>query len=186
MLVKPIRIPIKDYEGLYSIQDDGKVWSHRNQKFLKPRLLGRKGNQYFAVALCKNGKRSSKKIHKLLADHFIYNDDPENKTQCNHKDGNKLNNALSNLEHCTHSENVQHAWDIGLHEKTREAVRKNGRENGIKHSSKPVLCNELFQTYPSASYAARDLGPHCPNISSVCLGKIKTTGGYTFCYVSDL
>ena len=87
---------------------------------------------YLQVELKKDGKRKIKFIHRLVAEAFIEN--PQNKEQVNHKDGNKLNNYASNLEWVTCKENIHHAWENKLnkpvvgekhknHKLTEEAVR---------------------------------------------------------------
>lgn len=60
----------------------------------------------------RNGKAKSVRIHRLIAEAFIPN--PDNKPFINHKDGNKQNNSIENLEWCTNQENVKHAFDTGL------------------------------------------------------------------------
>ncbi|MGJ0317685.1 HNH endonuclease [Aliarcobacter cryaerophilus] len=97
---------IEGYENKYSITSDGKVWSHIRNKFLKYDLR----DKYYAVKLGKFGKKMS--IHRLVALAFIPN--LENKPYINHKDGNKLNNNVSNLEWCTARENTYHAQATGL------------------------------------------------------------------------
>lgn len=59
--------------------------------------------------------RKNKNIHRIIAETFIPN--PNNLPCVNHKDGNKLNNSVDNLEWCTHSENTSHAYRIGLEQK---------------------------------------------------------------------
>ncbi len=100
-------VPIKNFEE-YLINRDGKIYSTKSKKFLTPRDR----NGYLAITLCKNNKRYDFSIHRLIALTFIPN--PENKPYINHIDGNKHNNSLENLEWCTGSENVQHAYDTGL------------------------------------------------------------------------
>ncbi len=74
---------------------------------------------YPCVNLAKNNKHYVARIHRLIAETFINN--PESKPQVNHKDGNKLNYSISNLEWVTRSENVRHAFQSGLHENTKRA-----------------------------------------------------------------
>ena len=99
---------IKDYEN-YSITEDGKVWSHLKNKFIKPQINNR---GYLCVQLWNNGKRLKTSIHRLVALAYIENID--NKSQVNHINGNKYDNTIMNLEWVTHGENQIHAYKIGL------------------------------------------------------------------------
>ena len=69
-------------------------------------------NNYYQVSITVQGKSKAFKIHRLVAKAFLLN--VENKPYVNHKDGNKLNNNLSNLEWCTAKENTLHAIKAGL------------------------------------------------------------------------
>ena len=112
-------VPIKGYEG-YLINKEGKVYSSKTKKFLGIRDR----NGYLAFTVCVNSKRKDIALHRALAITFIPN--PENLPFINHKDGNKHNNVVcfnpdgsidnerTNLEWCTGSQNVQHAYDTGL------------------------------------------------------------------------
>ena len=100
---------IKDFEK-YSITRDGRVWSWHRNLFLSPGLAG-KG--YPMVVLFKDGKPYNRLVHRLMAQTYIPN--PENKPEVNHKDGNKTNNYLNNLEWATPHENRLHGYKLGLH-----------------------------------------------------------------------
>ena len=115
-------VDIKKYNGYYQINRKGQVRSlkrkihyfNKKGKYVYPvkeKLLKSttrdKNIKYLCVDLRKNKKRKTKFIHRLVAEAFILN--PQNKTQVNHIDGNKKNNHVSNLEWCTHLENMQHA-----------------------------------------------------------------------------
>jgi hypothetical protein len=112
---------IKDYEGLYMISNLGRIKSlsrQRNEsqpnyitkeKILKPQKMG---NGYLRVSLYKKKKCCNKAIHTLVAKAFIPN--PLNLPEVNHKDGNKHNNNVTNLEWCTDSYNKLHAFKTGL------------------------------------------------------------------------
>ena len=86
---------IPGYESLYAVTSCGKVWSYRRKKFLKP---SDNGLGYLQVKLSKDGKTKTYKVHRLVAEAFISN--PLNLPQINHKDENRANNALLNLEWC--------------------------------------------------------------------------------------
>lgn len=84
-------------------------YKYKNRTYVKP-YINNKG--YLCINLYKQCKVYKKQIHRLLAEIFIPN--PNNLSDVNHIDGNPLNNALFNLEWCTHSENLKHAWRTGL------------------------------------------------------------------------
>jgi hypothetical protein len=99
------------YENLYKISDTGKVFSIKRNRIVKssPNKRG-----YQRVCLWKNRKKVSKCVHRLVIDQFIDNPNPIIFIQANHKDGNKTNNQVNNLEWCTASYNVKHAYNTGL------------------------------------------------------------------------
>ena len=86
---------IVGYEGLYAVTSCGKVWSYKRKKFLKPYTV--RGG-YLQVKLLKDNEKKCCYVHRLIADAYIPN--PENLPQINHRDENKTNNCLQNLEWC--------------------------------------------------------------------------------------
>lgn len=110
------------YEGFYKISNKGRVKSlYRLVESPIRGMVPRYSNVlkqhinpygYLCTQLHKNGKHQNFRIHRLIALAFIPN--PENKETINHKDGNKLNNEISNLEWATRAENTRHAWKNGL------------------------------------------------------------------------
>lgn len=142
--------PIKGFEN-YLISKNGEVYSLKTRKFLK--FHDRKGYLGFAISV--NNKRKDLALHRMLAETFIPN--PNNLPQVNHKDGNKQNNDLLNLEWCTCSYNVQHAYDNGLAhghhlEYTPELREKLGKGMRGKHhseSTKSILRQKMLGRYVS-------------------------------------
>jgi hypothetical protein len=117
--------PIKEYEELYFISEEGEVFSktRKNTLRLKP---CRKPNGYLYVTLYKKGNHVKKSIHRLVMENFVPN--PNNLPQVNHIDGNKTHNHITNLEWCNASENAKHSWNMGnrvFTEKAKESSRKN-------------------------------------------------------------
>lgn len=92
------QVDIKGFED-YQITDDGKVWTKKQNKYLKPSI--NKG--YWFVILRKDGKSYSRLIHRLIAEAFIPN--PDNKPCIDHKNGKRQDNSLENLRWCTYDEN---------------------------------------------------------------------------------
>ena len=101
---------IPGYEGFYQVSDLGNVRSIRFNKIRNMKSWDSHG--YRAVELCMNNNRYTVGIHRLVALTFIPN--PENKPEVNHKDRNKSNNNVENLEWVTQSENVAHAYRHGV------------------------------------------------------------------------
>ena len=156
---------IKDYEGLYAITTDGNVWSYKSRKFLKPYLI--KGG-YHIVGLYNNGKRKKFLIHRLVAEAFIPN--PNNLPCVNHKDENKSDNNVNNLEWCSYEYNNNYGTRV-----KRSAEKK----------SEAVYCVELDRTFKSQTEAVKELGISQGNISNCLTGKIKTAGGYHWIKIKE-
>lgn len=134
---------VEGYEN-YVIYQDGRLWSRNVGRFLTPFPISRRdkvGNkEYMAYKLCKNGEEKTFQVHRLVAIHYIPN--PEGKPEVNHKDGNKLNNCVENLEWVTHSENVLHAFEAGLNDGRMWEGERHARSTYTNEEVK-LLC-ELF------------------------------------------
>jgi len=104
--------PVVGYEKYFSVTEDGKIYSHRTNKFLKLHI-DNNNNVCFASKIGgRNGVSIRLTVHRCVAQAYI--DNPDNKPEVNHKDGNRTNNNVSNLEWATRSENIQHAYNTGL------------------------------------------------------------------------
>lgn len=165
---------IEGYEGYYKISNLGNVKSiPRNGTIKKEKILTPVKNQdgYLKVLLSKNGKRKSVSIHRLVANAFIKNN--LNKLTVNHKDGNKLNNKISNLEWATHKEQTNHAY----------------KNNLIKHYKRKInqydLEGNFIKSYNSIAEAQK-INNISRGMICKCCKKIRNkTGGYKWEYVDD-
>ena len=170
---------IDGYEGLYQISNFGNVKRLKTGKLKKPEITN-KG--YYMVDLYKNNVRKKFTIHRLIAKAFI--DNPRNKKIVNHKDGNKLNNDISNLEWSSYSQNNLHAYRTGLKKVTDK--QKFESPESIKRRSKPVICLNIetgnTKEFSSISEAGKYLNVPCGNISRSCKKGIKVEN-YKFRYI---
>lgn len=118
--------PIKGYEGLYEVSNDGRVrrlrFTNGSHDFEKVRECKQTLNTwgYMTVNLSKNGKGNTKRVHRLVANAFL----GESNLQIDHIDGNKQNNRLDNLEYVTPKENTNRAWKKGIAKYTDERKEK--------------------------------------------------------------
>ena len=156
--------PIKGYEGLYEVSDKGRV---RSLKFGKERILktGRNQQGYLVVCLCKNGERETYRIHRLVAKTFIHN--PDNLPEVNHKDEDKENNSVHNLEWCDRKYNINFG--------TRN---KRISEKHLKPILQYTKSGEFVKEWRSAMDVQRNIGYLQNNISSCCNGKCKSSNGF--------
>lgn len=151
----------------YEVSNTGKV---RN-KLTKTILIPQRDNKgYLRVRLSLHNRKATGKIHRLVALAFLNN--PEKKPQVNHKDGNKENNCIWNLEWCTNGENQKHAFAMGLNRVTGRAGRTKIPVSAITKDG------DVFNTFTSIKEASRSTGIHAQNIEKVVHGKRKTAGGF--------
>ena len=154
---------IEGYEGRYMVSDQGQVWSYRKKDFLRP--IERAGYPY--VILTKNGKQAGFSIHRLVAQAFIPN--PNNLPIVNHKDENKQNNNVDNLEWCDYQHNNTYGNRI-------DKVKQK-----ISHKTYQYdLDGNLIAVWPSQREASRQLNISSGNINQVIKGKLKSTNGFIF------
>ena len=173
--------PIKGFEGIYGISNKGDVFSYSSLKRLKPFKMP---NGYLQVTLYSQGELKTKTkvyVHRLVAEAFIEN--PNNLSEVNHKDENKENNSVDNLEWITRKGNMQHGTRT-----TRQSLTL--QQN--KKQWKPVDCfkknGEFVCTYINIKTAAEHTGIAETSISACCKNKPfrKTAGGFIWKYHSEV
>lgn len=179
---------VKGFEGQYKVSNMGRVWSIsrlvriggktgscQTKDIILKQSTDLKG--YKKVCLNDNGKTRCKFVHRLVAEAFINN--IEGKPQINHKDGDKTNNNVNNLEWCTNGGNQKHAYRLGLNKVTGRAGRP---KIAVKQLT---IKNEIVAMYCSLNEAGRMIGVCAVNIRKVLLGERKTAGGYKWEKVGD-
>lgn len=158
---------IQGYEGLYQISNLGRV---KSLKFGKERIMKQTINTwgYPSLTLYDKNKCKTHTIHKLVAQAFIPN--PQNLFQINHKDENKQNNNVSNLEWCTQKYNINY-----------------GTRN--ERISKPIIQfskdGKFIKEWQSITQASKELNINCPHICDCCNGKRNFCGGFKWMYMEE-
>ena len=173
---------IKGFEGYYQVSNMGRVKSLERMKrsgrgYYKAPEKIRKGRKdidgYLFLTLHKDGKRKTCKIHRLVAQAFIEN--PQNLQEVNHKNEDKTDNRVENLEWCSRSYNINYGA------RNKKAGKKISEKN-----SKPIFSVDkesgLFMWWKSAKEAERCIGIASSNICACCKGKVKSAGGHIWFY----
>lgn len=154
----------------------GKVFKKQPERILKPISSG---CGYYIVVLSDGKIRKTFFIHKLVLLAFV-GPNPDGKPQINHKDENKHNNRLSNLEYCSVGYNVRYSsYKTNRHKgERRKKVVSRKKVVPRKKVVQKTLDGELVKVWSGAVEVFRTLGWRQSNISACCLGKIKTAYGY--------
>ncbi len=160
--------PIPGFDGYFATYSGEIISYKRGKREIKKVNLGKKG--YCTVGLTPNGtsQQNRQRIHIMVALAWISN--PENKPQVNHKDGNKQNNCVKNLEWATSSEQIRHAYKTGLIVKISKAVCQTDPEGNV------------LAEFESTKAASKATGCSESGISACCTGKQRLTMNFGWFY----
>lgn len=179
--------PIEGYEGLYEVSSLGRIRrlkfvnTHGYQDKITILKLQHRKNGYMQVILHDKERSSECLVHRLVARAFLPRVD--GKEFVNHKDGNKANNRVDNLEWCTRSENMLHAYKSGL--ATPPAKGRFGEKSNHARAVEMLdFSGNVLKKFGSLIDAAKFIGVQ--RSSSICMcckgGKRKTAYGYMWRY----
>lgn len=180
--------PIIDYEQLYEISNLGRLKSlskkKRNKEIIVQPILNPK-TKYLHCLLWKDGKRKGVYYHRLVATHFILN--PLTLPEVNHKDGDKANNRVDNLEWCTEKQNKKHALETGLWKHTDAHKKAMGDYNRRTKSKKVYQYDKdgkFLAEFSSTEEAANHIRASQSNVVNCCNNRkyYKSVKGFVFSY----
>ena len=160
-------IPITEAKGRYKISSLGNVLGLKYNKILKPTLR----NGYLSISISAEPYKKTHNIHQLVAAAFIQED--FNGLVINHRNGNKLDNRVENLEVVTKQENVIHSYVTGLHKPYSRKVAQYD------------LNGKLIAVHDSIKVGAISAGCDDRHIPDVCKGKRNQTGGFIWKYIDE-
>lgn len=178
--MKEIWKDIKDYEGLYQVSNFGNIRRIKfiNNKVEKDKITILKPNKsiYLQIMLCKNGKTKRKYIHRLVAEAFIEN--PNNYPYVNHKDENKHNNNVNNLEWCTRVYNMNYGT-------VKERISESHKKENLKARKAVIQYSkgmDIIKIYNGICEAEKNTNINRCSIIRCCKNKQRTAGGFIWKY----
>lgn len=187
--VPVVRKAVVGYEGYYEVDQFGRVFSldrvvtivDGDRTYEKP-LSGKQMKQhmhsggYKVVALTKDGKSKNIFVHRIVAEAFLPN--PDNLPMVNHKDEDKTNNFLENLEWCTAAYNRTYGKAVERHAKKLRGRESEKRKAVIQRG----LDGSFMDWHESVTKAAEKMNGSTTAISKACKGERKTAYGYLWEY----
>lgn len=196
---------IPGYEGKYQVSNTGEI---RSLKFGKIKILKQYTDKcgYNVLTLSENGKRKNHFVHRLVAMTFIPN--PNNLPQVNHKDENKANNCVDNLEWCSRKYNMNYGtrnerasermcgennpnYGKTFSEETKKKMSE-ARKGKDNPNAKPILMYDRESNFIKRFECARDTNEYFgkknadSNVSMCLTGRYKTAYGYVFVYAEEI
>ena len=160
----------------YEVSNTGRI-RRKKSKIDKAIRVDKDG--YQVIHLYLNGNRQCKRVHRVVADAFI--DNPLNKPEVNHINGNKLDNRVENLEWNTSLENVRHAWANNLIKPSYSMLGKKNPNGGRK--GKPFMIIETGETYDTMASCAKAINGSETRIWECLHGRQSTYKNYHFQYL---
>ena len=165
--------PIEGCEGLYEVSNYGRVKSYKWNKVKIVKSSSKCGNNgYFRICLSKNGIKEMKHIHRLVAEAFIPN--PNNLPQVNHKNEDKSDNRVENLEWCDSKYNDLY----GTRNKRITETKKKNNSLGEKPVLQYTLDGQFVAEYKSIIDASRITSVKRQIISYCCNNQVKKRKGF--------
>lgn len=161
--------PIPEYPR-YSVSNMGRI--SNGKIILKPT---QRRNGYLSVTLCNKDGRSHPSVHRLVANAFVENPNPQRFNIVNHKDENKTNNEAENLEWCDTMYNTHYGDGISKMRQRRVDLFSDRANNW---RCIPIIRVEDGKRYSCIVDAAEDCNIDRSSIAKVCRGERKTAGGY--------
>ena len=168
---------IDGYDGFYQVSNLGNVKSLKGKT---ERLLKqyKDKNGYLHVSLSKNSNLQTFQVHRLVCLHFIENNED---LVVNHKDGNKSNNILENLELVTQKENIKHSFvELG---RNGTMLGRTGKNHGASKQVAQIKNDIILNTFENTVIAAQETNSNQSCISRVCNGERKTHNGFNWKYI---
>jgi hypothetical protein len=189
---------VPGYEGLYQASNIGRIkslvkWDGNHWTKEKIMSFHKDKKGYIKSSLSKDGKHKTIYVHQIICKTFIPS--IENKPHINHKDGNKQDNSVNNLEWCTQQENNIHrfkvlGYKISDETKKKMSLRMRGKNNPMYGTNRSginaptykgkIICLNNNKIYDICSDACKDLNISASAISNVLNNKRKQSKGYIF------
>jgi hypothetical protein len=178
-MTEEVWLPVVGLEESYEVSSLGRVRSIYREYYINGGLYKKQsvvlkgsiaGNGYLRHSLSFRDQRYYKSVHRMVAEAFLEN--PNKHNQVNHKDGNKLNNNVTNLEWCSASHNINHAYDNKL------AIGRAGSKNSMAKLTEAEIL-EIVRLYNTGMYKQKELAEmfnqKFQNISCIVNGKSWTS-----------